>query len=243
MKIITEISNEENIETWKKFLEYRKLPIENKIIGMHWFKPNSTSGRKYYYNKSEVKLNPGEQVLIELDTLEPCSIRLINDILYSNRASKKNYGHHIVIIYYNGKKYKLDNLDEWKHSFQDPDDVNRMKTFKHTILQDFEDKVKCNKEEHIQDVTNALYNRYKLFIKTVPGEEDMNNLLDTYGKYYHISNSSDSIEKLRNYIQVKFYIEHDIEPDYLPDEDVELSIGNATMLDDFIYKYRLQTED
>jgi hypothetical protein len=242
MKIITEISNEDNMKTWKSFLESKKLPTKDKIIGMHWFKPNSTSGKKYYYYKSETQLNPGEQVLIELDTLEPCSIRLINDILYSNKASRKNHGHHVVIVYYNGKKYRFDNLDEWKHSFQDPDDVNRMKTFKHTILQDFEYKTKHNKEKHIQDIAKELYSRYSMFIKTIPSDVDMDIELDTYGKLYHISNSSDPVEKLRNYIQVKWYVEHNIEPDYLPDEDVELSIGNATMLDDFIYKYKL-TED
>ena len=243
MKIITEITNEDNMKSWRKFLEDKKLPIKDKIVGMHWFKSSAVKDKKYYYSKSEIQLKPGEQVLIELDTLEPCSIRLINDILYSNKASKKNYGHHIVIVYYNGKKYRLDNLDEWKHSFQDPNDVNRMKTFKHTILQDFEDKTKLNKEKHIQDITKELYNRYKNYIKIVPSDDDIDTLLDTYGRYYHIYNSSDPIEKLRNYIQIKFYIDHDIEPDYLPDEDVELSIGNATMLDDFIYKYRLQAED
>lgn len=249
MKIFTESTDEDRINMLLGMLTKAKQP-ETNLIKMHWFKTPATKTRKYYYTAAERKLTRGEQVIIDLDTLETCSIRLINEILYSNKGYKFNVkdkkgkdktiyntNHHIVYVIYGGKTYKLDSIEEWKHSYQSDNDVNRMSTFKHKILQDFENKSQILKERHIKDVAESLYQRYATYIKDIPVEIDMDTLIDTYGKLYHIYNSNDPVEKLRNYIQIKFYVEHDIEPDPMTDEQIELSIGNSAMLDDFIYKF------
>lgn len=205
-----------------------------------------------------IDLKPGEAIIFELSVLYKSTIDLIDRILYNNDLSyqftlhtfdkdgnpitqirKHRSDKHNLTLKYGDKVYKLNKMDEWKYTYQSDVDVNRVKTYRHPILQVFEDQRAeyFDKERQVQAIKD-----YNIAIETldnVPNDLEIDTLLDTYGKYYGIYvPDSEPVLKLKMYQQLKYYLEHNIEPDYIPDETQELSVGDNQMLEDFIYKYR-----
>lgn len=181
---------------------------------------------------------PGEAVGIYLRELYPATMDLINDLLYFK---------HPLTLKYNDVQYKLYSLDDWKTTYQDPNDQIKTKTERHPILQEFLDK---RKEYNInleatkrQDRFKALYNDYpELEFIT---DEALDIFITRNAKAYEIyPESDDRYDKLLTYIQVKFYQEHDIEPiKELPDDLQIISFGDMTYLNDIVYKCKNSSKD
>ena len=162
---------------------------------------------------------PGEAVGIYLRELYPATMDLINDLLYFK---------HPLTLKYNDVQYKLYSLDDWKTTYQDPNDQIKTKTERHPILQEFLDK---------------LYNDYpELEFIT---DEALDIFITRNAKAYEIyPESDDRYDKLLTYIQVKFYQEHDIEPiRELPDDLQIISFGDMTYLNDIVYKCKNSSKD
>ena len=181
---------------------------------------------------------PGEAVGIYLRELYPATMDLINDLLYFK---------HPLTLKYNDVQYKLYSLDDWKTTYQDPNDQIKTKTERHPILQEFLDK---RKEYNInleaikrQDRFKSLYNDYpELEFIT---DEALDIFITRNAKAYEVyPESDDRYDKLLTYIQVKFYQEHDIEPiKELPDDLQIISFGDMTYLNDIVYKCKNSSKD
>lgn len=181
---------------------------------------------------------PGEAVGIYLKELYPATMDLINDLLYFK---------HPLTLKYNNVQYKLYSLDDWKTTYQDPNDQIKTKTERHPILQEFLDK---RKEYNInleatkrQDRFKSLYNDYpELEFIT---DETLDIFITRNARAYEIyPESDDRYDKLLAYIQVKFYQEHGIEPTReLPDDLQIISFGDMTYLNDIVYKCKNSSKD
>lgn len=181
---------------------------------------------------------PGEAVGIYLRELYPATMDLINDLLYFK---------HPLTLKYNDIQYKLYSLDDWKTTYQDPNDQIKTKTERHPILQEFLDK---RKEYNInleatkrQDRFKSLYNDYpELEFIT---DEALDIFITRNARAYEIyPESDDRYDKLLAYIQVKFYQEHGIEPTReLPDDLQIISFGDMTYLNDIVYKCKNSSKD
>ena len=181
---------------------------------------------------------PGEAVGIYLRELYPATMDLINDLLYFK---------HPLTLKYNDTQYKLYSLDDWKTTYQDPNDQIKTKTERHPILQEFLDK---RKEYNInleatkrQDRFKSLYNEYpELQFIT---DEALDIFITRNARAYEVyPETDDRYDKLLTYIQVKFYQENDIEPiKELPDDLQIISFGDMTYLNDIVYKCKNSSKD
>ena len=181
---------------------------------------------------------PGEAVGIYLRELYPATMDLINDLLYFK---------HPLTLKYNDTQYKLYSLDDWKTTYQDPNDQIKTKTERHPILQEFLDK---RKEYNInleatkrQDRFKSLYNDYpELEFIT---DEALDIFITRNARAYEVyPETDDRYDKLLAYIQVKFYQEHDIEPiKELPNDLQIISFGDMTYLNDIVYKCKNSSKD
>ena len=181
---------------------------------------------------------PGEAVGIYLRELYPATMDLINDLLYFK---------HPLTLKYNDTQYKLYSLDDWKTTYQDPNDQIKTKTERHPILQEFLDK---RKEYNInleatkrQDRFKSLYNDYpELEFIT---DEALDIFITRNARAYEVyPETDDRYDKLLAYIQVKFYQEHDIEPiRELPNDLQIISFGDMTYLNDIVYKCKNSSKD
>ena len=181
---------------------------------------------------------PGEAVGIYLRELYPATMDLINDLLYFK---------HPLTLKYNDVQYKLYSLDDWKTTYQDPNDQIKTKTERHPILQEFLDK---RKEYNInleatkrQDRFKSLYNEYpELQFIT---DEALDIFITRNARAYEVyPETDDRYDKLLTYIQVKFYQEHDIEPiKELPNDLQIISFGDMTYLNDIVYKCKNSSKD
>ena len=181
---------------------------------------------------------PGEAVGIYLRELYPATMDLINDLLYFK---------HPLTLKYNDVQYKLYSLDDWKTTYQDPNDQIKTKTERHPILQEFLDK---RKEYNInleatkrQDRFKSLYNEYpELQFIT---DEALDIFITRNARAYEVyPETDDRYDKLLAYIQVKFYQENDIEPiKELPDDLQIISFGDMTYLNDIVYKCKNSSKD
>lgn len=181
---------------------------------------------------------PGEAVGIYLRELYPATMDLINDLLYFK---------HPLTLKYNDTQYKLYSLDDWKTTYQDPNDQIKTKTERHPILQEFLDK---RKEYNInleatkrQDRFKSLYNEYpELQFIT---DEALDIFITRNARAYEVyPETDDRYDKLLTYIQVKFYQENDIEPiKELPNDLQIISFGDMTYLNDIVYKCKNSSKD
>ena len=181
---------------------------------------------------------PGEAVGIYLRELYPATMDLINDLLYFK---------HPLTLKYNDVQYKLYSLDDWKTTYQDPNDQIKTKTERHPILQEFLDK---RKEYNInleatkrQDRFKSLYNEYpELQFIT---DEALDIFITRNARAYEVyPETDDRYDKLLTYIQVKFYQENDIEPiKELPNDLQIISFGDITYLNDIVYKCKNSSKD
>lgn len=181
---------------------------------------------------------PGEAVGIYLRELYPATMDLINDLLYFK---------HPLTLKYNDVQYKLYSLDDWKTTYQDPNDQIKTKTERHPILQEFLDK---RKEYNINLEATKRQDRFKSLYTDYPElefitDEALDIFITRNAKAYEIyPESDDRYDKLLTYIQVKFYQEHDIEPiRELPDDLQIISFGDMTYLNDIVYKCKNSSKD
>ena len=181
---------------------------------------------------------PGEAVGIYLRELYPATMDLINDLLYFK---------HPLTLKYNDVQYKLYSLDDWKTTYQDPNDQIKTKTERHPILQEFLDK---RKEYNINLEATKRQDRFKSLYTDYPElefitDETLDIFITRNARAYEIyPESDDRYDKLLTYIQVKFYQEHDIEPiRELPDDLQIISFGDMTYLNDIVYKCKNSSKD
>lgn len=181
---------------------------------------------------------PGEAVGIYLRELYPATMDLINDLLYFK---------HPLTLKYNDVQYKLYSLDDWKTTYQDPNDQIKTKTERHPILQEFLDK---RKEYNINLEATKRQDRFKSLYTDYPElefitDEALDIFITRNARAYEVyPESDDRYDKLLAYIQVKFYQEHDIEPiRELPDDLQIISFGDMTYLNDIVYKCKNSSKD
>ena len=181
---------------------------------------------------------PGEAVGIYLRELYPATMDLINDLLYFK---------HPLTLKYNDVQYKLYSLDDWKTTYQDPNDQIKTKTERHPILQEFLDK---RKEYNINLEATKRQDRFKTLYNDYPElefitDEALDIFITRNARAYEVyPESDDRYDKLLAYIQVKFYQEHDIEPiKELPDDLQIISFGDMTYLNDIVYKCKNSSKD
>ena len=181
---------------------------------------------------------PGEAVGIYLRELYPATMDLINDLLYFK---------HPLTLKYNDTQYKLYSLDDWKTTYQDPNDQIKTRTERHPILQEFLDK---RKEYNLNLEATKRQDRFKSLYKDYPElefitDEALDIFITRNARAYEVyPQTDDRYDKLLAYIQVKFYQENDIEPTReLPDDLQIISFGDMTYLNDVVYKCKNLSKD
>lgn len=172
---------------------------------------------------------PGEAVGIYLKTLYPSTIDLIESLLYFK---------HPLTLKYENIQYKLHSLEDWKQTYQDPDDQIKTKTDRHPILKAYLDN---RKEYNEQKLAKSLTNQYQIIFDNfkLPSEQEIDSFLQDLAPLYEVDvDYSDNLSKYRAYIQIKYYLEHDFEYSRPANAAFIMPIGNETYLEDLIYKER-----
>lgn len=170
---------------------------------------------------------PGEAVGIYLKTLYPSTIDLIESLLYFK---------HPLTLKYENVQYKLHTLEDWKQTYQDPDDQIKTKTDRHPILKAYLDN---RKEYNEQKLAKSLTNQYQIILENfkLPSEQEIDSFLQNLAPLYEVDvDYSDNLSKYRAYIQIKYYLDHDFEYSRPANAAFIMPIGNETYLEDLIYK-------
>lgn len=170
---------------------------------------------------------PGEAVGIYLKTLYPSTIDLIESLLYFK---------HPLTLKYENVQYKLHSLEDWKQTYQDPNDQIKTKTDRHPILKAYLDN---RKEYNEQKLAKSLTNQYQIIFDNfkLPSEQEIDSFLQDLAPLYEVDvDYSDNLSKYRAYIQIKYYLEHDFEYSRPANAAFIMPIGNETYLEDLIYK-------
>ena len=170
---------------------------------------------------------PGEAVGIYLKTLYPSTIDLIESLLYFK---------HPLTLKYENVQYKLHSLEDWKQTYQDPDDQIKTKTDRHPILKTYLDN---RKEYNERKLAKSLTNQYQIIFDNfkLPSEQEIDSFLQDLAPLYEVDvDYSDNLSKYRAYIQIKYYLEHDFEYSRPANAAFIMPIGNETYLEDLIYK-------
>lgn len=180
---------------------------------------------------------PGEAVGIYLKQLDTKTINLIHDLLYFK---------HPLTLKYGEKQYKLYDIAEWSITVQDPKDQIKKVTERHPILKDYLNKQRENREyknkRKLKHQYDALYLECPE-LKTT-SEEEMDLIIHNYAPLFQMRvEYDDPLEKMRAYIQLKFYIDNEFKPDIVPaDEEMIITFGNELYFEDLIYK-RISDEE
>lgn len=172
---------------------------------------------------------PGEAVGIYLKTLYPSTIDLIESLLYFK---------HPLTLKYENVQYKLHSLEDWKQTYQDPNDQIKTKTDRHPILKAYLDN---RKEYNEQKLAKSLTNQYQIIFDNfkLPSEQEIDSFLQDLAPLYEVDvDYSDNLSKYRAYIQIKYYLEHNFEYSRPANASFIMPIGNETYLEDLIYKER-----
>ena len=173
---------------------------------------------------------PGEAVGIYLRELYPSTISLIESLLYFK---------HNITLKYQGKQYKLDSLDDWKYTYQDPNDQIKVKTDRHVIYQAY---LEQQKEYKLARLDKARMNLFKRYYELNPELEAMSDdrivtYLEELAPLYEVDyDQNDRLSLIVSYIQVNYYINHDF--DYSrPAGDIQVyQIGDMQLLSDLVWK-------
>ena len=187
-------------------------------------------GIRYAYGYEDVYPFKGESVGFICDTLYASTISRIAYYLKTK---------HKVSIRYEGILYKLDTLDEWKKTYQDPKDQIKTKTELHPVLKEYYDKRKAYyesiKDKHTKEQYYAIYRLDDSYSKLT--DEELESYVKELAPMYEIDvDYNNRLDMLRAYIQLHYYLEHDIEYSK-PANDVQIvSIGDPVLFDDLIYK-------
>ena len=170
---------------------------------------------------------PGEAVGIYLREIYPSTVDLIESLLYFK---------HPLTLKYEDTQYKLNTLEDWKVTYQDPEDQIKTKTDRHPILQIYlNNRKEYNENKHakkLKEQYNIIFENYKL-----PDENEIDSFLQDMAPLYEVDvDYSDNLSKYRAYIQIKYYLEHDFEYSRPANAAFIMPIGNETYLEDLIYK-------
>lgn len=179
------------------------------------------------YGKTIRNFRPGEAVGIYLRTLYPSTIDLIESLLYFK---------HPLTLKYGNMQYKLYTLDDWKVTYQDPQDQLKTKTDRHPILQAYLD----NRKEYMEmQKVVTLKKQYQIIFDNfkLPEDHEIDSFLQDMAPLYEVDvDYSDNLSKYRAYIQINYYLEHDFEYSRPANAAFIMPVGNETYLEDLIYK-------
>ena len=209
-------------------------------------------GYRVAYGYENPNIKPNESVGIILDVMYKSTMDLIDSLLFRN---------HKVTIKYEGTSYTLKSLNEWKKSYQSDKDSLKMTFECHPIYRQYLDK---RNEYFEMRKTQGLKQQYEIIYEhidreSIPNDDELDNFLRTFGYLYQVDiDYTDRLSKLYAYMQLKWYLEHDIpyvneplsiniddEPMFnelqfkIPpyEEPIEvISFGDQTYFEDFIYK-------
>lgn len=181
------------------------------------------------YGKTIRNFRPGEAVGIYLKEIYPSTVDLIESLLYFK---------HPLTLKYNDEQYKLNTLDDWKVTYQDPKDQIKTKTDRHPVLQAYLDNRKeyteSKKAESLRDQYEIIFDNFKL-----PEDHEIDAFLQDMAPLYEVDvDYTDSLSRYRAYVQIKYYLEHDFEYSKPANAAFIMPIGNETYLEDLIYKER-----
>lgn len=209
-------------------------------------------GYRFAYGYENPVIKYKESVGILLDTMYKSTMDLINDLLYKK---------HNVTIKYDDKTYKLNTLDEWQVTHQSDKDMLKQVTYRHPILQIYEEKrreyfekLRIAKRKSQYEELSESYG-----IANIPSEEEIDGFLKAFAHLYQVDvDYSDHLSKLKNYYQIMFYLDNDVpyanepigispadEPMFRPEmfqtipyeEPIEIeSFGDEIYLEDYVYK-------
>lgn len=186
------------------------------------------------YGKTIRDFKPGEAVGIYLRELYPTTIDLIESLLYFK---------HPLTLKYGDKQYKLNTLDDWKYTYQDPKDQIKTKTWRHDILEEY----LSNRREYTENKkAKSLKEQYKLIFENfeLPSEEEIDQMLQELAPLYEVDvDYTDNLSRYRSYVQIKYYLEHDFEYSKPANAAFIMPIGNETYLEDLIYKEGTKDEE
>ena len=179
------------------------------------------------YGKTIKNFRPGEAVGIYLREIYPSTVDLIESLLYFK---------HPLTLKYENTQYKLNTLDDWKQTYQDPDDQIKTKTDRHPILQAYlnnrREYTENQKAKSLKEQYAIIFDNFKL-----PDEQEIDSFLQDLAPLYEVDvDYSDNLSKYRAYIQIKYYLEHDFEYSRPANAAFIMPIGNETYLEDLIYK-------
>ena len=204
-------------------------------------------GIRFAYGYEDFKIGRTEAVGFILDTLYKSTMDLINDLLY---------WHHNIILKYHGDTYKLNTLEEWKHSYQSDKDMLKTTVKYHPIYQIYLDKRREYFEAEKLKEERIKYGEIAEYLKSIPSDEELDSFVKTFSYLYQLDvDMTSKTDKLKAYAQINYYLEHDIEyvnepqsisPDDEPmfkfeyqetETPIEVtSFGDETYLEDYVYK-------
>ena len=228
------------------------IVISEYLLDEETIKAYKDRGYRFAYGNEHPYIKPRESVGILLDTMYKSTMDLIDTLLFRK---------HTVTLKYDDETYTLSNLDEWKKSYQSDEDSLKMTFECHPIYKIYLDKraeyFATKKAEKIEKQYDTVYDYIDR--KDIPNDDELDNFLRTFGYLYQVDvDYTDRLSKLYTYIQLKWYLEHDLpyanEPMSIDVDDEpmfstiqfkippfeppieEISFGDATYFEDFVYK-------
>lgn len=214
-------------------------------------------GYRFAYGYEDFQIKPRESVGIILETMYRPTINLIESLLYRK---------HRVTIKYEDQSYILDNLEQWKHTYQSEKDMLHLVTDKHPIYELYLQKCAEYREKRrinvIKQQFDALLDVYEQ--QELPQDDELIQFITTFAPLYQVDvDYTDRLSQYRAYFQIKWYLDNNMEyvnevksiqPEDEPmfanikfkippyEEPIEeTSFGNLNYLEDFIYKNRENT--
>ena len=191
-------------------------------------------GYEVYYGYENPNIKPGESVGFLLDNLYSSSINMIDTLLHRKTKSK-------ISIKYKDKTYNISIPEEWQYKYYD-DQLKKWIRVQHPVLEEYYINRAEYFEEKKQEKETAHTNYLLECINEVP--KDLDLILNTYSRLYEVDNDGTLESKLRAYMSIQYYLDHDIEysRDVLgrtPEEETMfdcISFGDETYMEDYIYQ-------
>lgn len=209
-------------------------------------------GYRFAYGYESPVIKYKESVGIILETMYKSTMDLINDLLYKK---------HKVTIKYQDLSYTLESLDEWQITHQSDKDMLKQVTYKHPILQIYEEKRKEYFEQRTIAKRKLQYEELteEYGVANIPNDEELDGFLKAFAHLYQVDvDYTDNLSKLKIYYQIMYYLDNDIpyanepigipvtdEPMFRPEmfqtipyeEPIDvIYIGKEVLMEDLIYK-------
>ena len=167
-------------------------------------------------------------------------VGFILDKLYASTRSKIEYllmRHHTIQLYFEGKTYRLNKLDDWHYTYQSPKDQIKTTSYDHPVLTAFKISYAEYKEQQAAIALTRQYQELYSALQGVPSEDEIDTTLRNYANLYELDvDWNDRLNKLRIYMQIKYYLANNIEFVKQPDPEIVTSFGNEIYFDDYVCK-------